>query len=759
MLGDEDTEVVSQAIRTLAVLGDPRGVAPVVRCVGSSSPAVREAVGFAVQEFGAAAASPLAHLLVSDEPAVREQAVVLLQSLGKHAEGALLRQLDSDLPRMRIAAIEVMATLGSNAVVEPLVERLGEPDLDVRRAVAQALGTIGAPAVGAVLKRLPDPDEAVADGILMTLEAMSVDPVYSLMEQARHADETVRLAAVRMAGRYGREEAVATLRQRLQDTSLEINCAAAAALGEIGTESAVQVLAEHAIADRDDLADVIHEALCHRAVMAVPMLVRLAARSQGGPDSRYLTAAVGPARAAPGVVDQLLAHDEEPVREAAAAMLGEMGSDQSLRVLVRKARDPDAPVRRAAIAALGRMGTDALKPLTSLLEDRDAEACKAAAEVLATLGPQAVETLVRRLRSSREPELRAIICHALARAHAFAAGDTLVAVMEGDRDADVRLAAAAALAQLSRPEGLQALHDTLAGGDEEMRAQAAEALADLGDVAALSLLPLVDDANPRVSAAATLAFSHVGAEQVELLIQYADHGDPKVRAAVATALREATRDPEALHALVTLLQDDDETVCAAALESITVFGDIAIEHLGRQVLSSEADARYAACWALGRLGAPAVDALLTALPQASPDSAGDILRALGRIGDPRAREPVLQGMTDANVRVRVAAVGAMRRLATDDHAPLLSAALADDDGNVRMVASSVIAGIMTEPLRQAVIDLLAHPFSEARAAAARLLGQECHPTALRPLRNAARREAEPWVAEVMEGAIQAIEAA
>lgn len=759
MLQDHDTGVVSQAIRALAVLGDPRGVAPVVRCVGSPSPAVREALAFAVQEFGAAAAPHLVHLLISDDPQVSEQATTLLRSLGKQAEAALLRQLDSDLPRARIAAVEVMGTLGSGAVIDPLAERLGEPDLDVRRAVAEALATIGAPAVGAVLKRLPDPDEGVSDGILMTLNAMSVDPVYSLMEQARHADETVRLAAVKMAGRYGRDEAVPTLRQRLQDTSTEINCAAATALGQIGTESAVQVLAEHAITDREALAEMINEALCEHAPVAVPMLVRLASRIQGGPDARYVGAAVGPARAAPGVVDQLLAHDEEPVREAAAAVLGEMGSDQSLRVLVRKARDPDAPVRRAAIAALGRMGTEALRPLAGLLDDRDPEARKAAADVLATLGPQAVDVLVRRLRASRDIPLCIVICHALARAHVTSAGDALVAVLEGGRDEGLRLAAASALAQLSRPEGLQALQIALGGADQAMRVEAAEALAALGGAAALALLPLVDDDNPRVRAAATGAFRHAGADEVDLLAQYAGHTDPGVRVAVATALREAPRNAEALRALVALLQDDDETVCAAALESLTVFGDVAIEHLGRQVLSPDADVRYAACWALGRLGAPAVDALLAALPEALPDSAGDILRALGRIGDPRTRAAVVQGMTDANVRVRVAAVGAMRRLATDEDARLLAAALADDDGNVRMVASSVIAGVMTDVLREAVVELLGHPFSEARAGAARILGQECHPTALQPLRNALRRETEPWVAEVMEGAAQAVEAA
>ena len=756
LLDDADTGVIAAAIHTLAELDDPRGVAPAIRCVGSSSPAVREALDFAVSRFGARVASPLVDMLISDDPLVTDQATGLLRSLGKGALSALQRKLESDLPEMRIAVAAVMGGLGAGAVVDPLVTHLDDPEPEVRRAVAEALGAIGGPAVGPVLRRLPEPDELVADGILMALNAMTVDPVYTLMEMARDADEAMRLAAVRMSGRYAHSESVPTLQQRLHDTSLDINCAAAEALGQIATEDAIRVLAEESVTDRPEVARAIRTALETHAPAAIPMLVSLAARAEDEPDPAVVEVATDIARHAPGIVDELLSHDQEDIRRTAAVVLGDVGDSQSLRSLVRKARDRDAPVRRAAAVALGRMGDEALGPLSDLLRDQDPEVQKSSAGVLASLGPSALEVLLRQLRSSRDAQLRATICVALGRAQATDATDALLTAVEQDRDDAVSVAAAAALAQLGRSEGLGALEDALRSDDQDVRADAAEAIAALGGGAALSLVALVEDLSPRVRQAATQAFKHVGASDVPLLLQYTQHNDAAVRAAVATALREAPRDPEALRALALLLQDDDETVCAAAVESLIVFGDTALQFLSEQALSDDSDTRYAACWALGQLGTLAVDALLQIIPGSPPDSRADILRALGHIGDPRARETVLGMLSDDNPRVRVAAVGAMRRLATDEDSENLARALTDLDANVRMVATSVIAAVITDKLREAMIDLLTHESPEARGAAVQVLRQDCHPSALQPLQRTVGREPEPWVAELMEGAIQAI---
>jgi len=139
------------------------------------------------------------------------------------------------------------------------------------------------------------------------------------------------------------------------------------------------------VTEQPELAATILSVLCQRAQLAIEPLVRRAATREEMPDPAYVAVAVEVARCAPGVVDELLGHPDESVRRAAAVVLGEIGDSESMRSLVRKASDPDAAVRKAATVALGRMGETAVRPLTTLLSDRDPEVQRSAAEVLASV--------------------------------------------------------------------------------------------------------------------------------------------------------------------------------------------------------------------------------------------------------------------------------------------------------------------------------------------------------------------------------------
>jgi len=449
MVEDTDTGVSSESIRALAQLEDPRGASAVVRALGAGSAAVREALDFAIPRFGGSVAAALADRLLEDDPAVVQQAAEALRLLPTGAEEALAARLGSDLPAMRIAAARVMGTLDGFAGIEPLTRALADPDPQVRDEVARALGAIGAPAVGPVLDGLAAADAMVEDAILATLRAMTVDPVYSLMERARDADGAVRLAAVRMAGRLGRPEAVPTLEQRLHDTSLEIN--------QIADNPAIRALAEGSITRNAELAARVRQSLFSHAPVALPILVQLAARRDGPPDPAYLHVATELARVAPGVVERMMGDPAEHVRRTAAVVLGNLGDDEALRTLVQNACAPDFVVRRAAMEALIDLGPEALSPLSGLLTAPDAEVQAATADALTSLGPQGVEVLIQHLRSSQDQGLSAVICAALGRTGAESA---LVALREllgaSPRDA-VWLSAAAALAQAGQVEGTEAL--------------------------------------------------------------------------------------------------------------------------------------------------------------------------------------------------------------------------------------------------------------------------------------------------------------
>jgi len=128
-----------------------------------------------------------------------------------------------------LAAATIMGRIDSHGTVEPLIAHMGDPDEAVRQAVARSLGEIGAAALGPVLDQLPSADPRVSDSVLLVLQRMSIDPsTPSWSGPAMQTRDAV--AAVKMAGLYGREESVATLQQRMHDTSLVINCAAAVRL-------------------------------------------------------------------------------------------------------------------------------------------------------------------------------------------------------------------------------------------------------------------------------------------------------------------------------------------------------------------------------------------------------------------------------------------------------------------------------------------------------------------------------------------------
>jgi HEAT repeat protein len=756
MVEDQSPQVTAEAIRALALLGDPRGAAAVVRALGHPDGAVRDALRFALPRFGDSLAGALVERLVDDDPAVVEQAADALKLLGGRAEEALVLGLRSELPAMRMAAAHVLADMASHLAVPPLVRALADRDPAVRAKVAAALGAIGAPAVAPILDRMPGADAHLQDAIFTALQAMAVDPVYSLMERARDADETVRLAAVTMAGRLRRPEAVPTLQQRLHDTSLEINIAAVDALAAIATEEAIEALAEVATANRAELGLRAREVLRPHAGTAIPMLVRLAARGEGVLDASYVTAAAELARTLPEAVQPLLADSSEQVRRAAAAVLGSVGGDEALRSLVQKACSQDGAARRAAMEALADMGPGALALLAGLLEAPDPVGRHSAASVLGQMGDPGFEVLVRQLEGCEDPRQAATICAAVAAARPSGAAAALRGIVAAERRDAAWVAAAAALAAEADAEGRAALDRALASDDPELRVRVVRALSELGTVLPSSWLSLLDDADGRVREAVAAALETLQTSDTESLVRYTGHADSRVRRAAARALRECAPDESGSAALVRLLTDPAAEVAEVALESLAAIGGEALGALSAAARGGDADTRRAACGALAQFGAHATRALLALAEDAPPDTVAECLRALGKAGDPAARPMVLGRLRDDEPGVRAAAVGALRHLATEAEHAQLAACLADPHEGVRALAAITAAAVMTADLRSLVADLLTAPEPTTRAAAAQTLQIDNYPGSGPLLLKAARAEREAWVAALMYGAAESI---
>ena len=148
----------------------------------------------------------------------------------------------------------------------------------------------------------------------------------------------------------------------------------------------------------------------------------------------------------------------------------------------------------------------------------------------------------------------------------------LVAALTGDRYSGVRWKAAEALARIGEP-AVDALIRALGDGDEDVRWKAAIALGEIGDPRAIA--PLIDhlhDEDRFVQSRAAYALGQFGAPALPPLSAILGDGSPDTRRGAALALGKIL-DPAAVAPLIKALDDQDDSVRAAALEGLSAHGD------------------------------------------------------------------------------------------------------------------------------------------------------------------------------------------
>ena len=181
------------------------------------------------------------------------------------AVGDILDRLRDPNPEVREEAARALGRTGSADAVEPLIERLRDPLSTIRPEVAQALGLIGDPrAVPALIENLSSPTPELQDACARALEKIrkpgtprrAVRRLRSLEDDSGSltmdglvlrlddADPEMREEAARALGRIGSPEAVDALIHRLRDPHSTIRSDVALALGQIGDPRAIPPLVE-----------------------------------------------------------------------------------------------------------------------------------------------------------------------------------------------------------------------------------------------------------------------------------------------------------------------------------------------------------------------------------------------------------------------------------------------------------------------------------------------------------------------------------
>ena len=231
----------------------------------------------------------------------------------------------------------------------------------------------------------------------------------------------------------------------------------------------------------------------------------------------------------------------------------------------------------------------------------------------------AVATAVAGL-SNPDPVIRRVSAEIVGHLPAPQATPALMNALN-DEDAYVRVASLRALAQARAAPALLDVATCLADSEPEVRAQAVETLGHLAGGARgliVHLRPLLDDPAPAVRARAAVALLRVGPDLQarDLLRNMAALGDTETRVSALTALGDLG-DAAAFELVAVELEDADAPLAArrAAVSALArIDAQRSLEWLIRALGEDDASVREAAALALGHMGAPALEATVSALP-------------------------------------------------------------------------------------------------------------------------------------------------
>lgn len=666
--------------------------------------------------------------------------------------------------RLRLAACEVIGAEPSARSLEALGRVLGDADARVRKAAADALGeSEGASGVTALLGHLDDPIPEVRAAVARSLgRAGDARAIVPLIGKVQDAVPEVRAAVARALGELKDERASGALMLALQDASTAVRIEALVALGAIGSadatlailalldatttgsrgaaarssavwgaalgalgrvaspEAIARLIAELPNDPPGEAATPARDALVGAGHAAVPALTAALGRSPspalaiGAARALAIIAASGPDRAdvpvAAEAITRAMQQGSLPQVEALGA-LAELGSSDALVAVLQLIDDRDPSVRRSAVSAARALLDPTEEDGRAVDPVRAALAHAVPSEVPALLGvlgrtgsPRAQATLLAFARStSRAPRVAAIVALGVIPSPSADVDRALLEALGAD-SAELRLAAASALASVGRPALATELTRRLRDAADQDRGGLGIALSGV----------LARSTDPRA------------VEQVEGALPTAPGGARDSLIEGLGRMRGAAS-LKALDALAASSLDDRRKVAEALGGHPEGLGT-----LRRLLRDVDPGVRAAAAWSLGAVAAGSADARL------------------------------VEGLlADADIAVSANATAALGRIAARAKAPAAAAPLCSllADGRPYVRANALVgltlAGSSCEPAgaAPAVASMLrGDPSAEVRAAAARYLhaslgaGSAPREATARALRRCAAEDRDPLVA-------------
>ena len=323
----------------------------------------------------------------------------------------------------------------------------------------------------------------------------------------------------------------------------------------------------------------------------------------------------------------------------------------------------DATRRDSAASELISLGTDAAPALLEALQTKDLSQLPIYQKILARI-PSASQPLIK-LLSTAHPLIRGRAADVFAISRNQSAVPALLDALRGEYFT-VRSRAALALGAIGDPKTIPALLPALKDRETEVRIAACLALGNFKDPSAFDDIAnvLLDDPIIEVRQAAARALGNTRHPKALPLLMEAlrDSFWWFERETAAGDLLHAIENmgAEAVDPLIDALQDKEGTVRKFAASLLGRIGDPrAIEPLGMALYDMHHDVGSASADALAKFGAPAIGVLSEALSHPEMWIRVHAVRAIGKIDDSQGASLLLQMLEDPEREVKKQAIDSL----------------------------------------------------------------------------------------------------